>query len=168
LRIDKNHLYHGAALLQIAEDPHFKAINPIMVAKSASRSAYDIHGSKKRAGVYLKYATDPTPSYGEYVFNFQDEHLAELDEIAPIVPKLFLALVCVSAREICCLQYEQLLALIQERKKRRGAAEDTYTVLVTAEKGKSFRVYMNVPGVKKTKFGELTISRNDFPKAIFE
>jgi len=61
-----------------------------------------------------------------------------------------------------------LLALIERRKDLKGADEETYTVLVTAPANKSLRVYMNVPGVKKTQFGEITISRNDFPSVIFE
>jgi hypothetical protein len=115
----------------------------------------------------LKYATAPTASYNEYVFNFDEEHLAELDELAEIAPKLFLALICGEAREICSLPYENLVSLIDERKERKGAAEKTYTLLVTADAAKSFRVYMNVPGVKKRKFGELTVPRNAFPRALF-
>jgi hypothetical protein len=169
VRIHKNHLYHGAALLQIAEDPHFKAINSIITRNGPSRSAYEILGqSKHRSAVYLKYATSPTDAYDEYVFNFNTINLSELEEIAEVVPKVFIALVCVQAEQICCLPYRELLELIKRRKELKGGNEETYTILVTAPENKSLRVYMNVPGVKKKQFGEITISRNDFPSAIFE
>lgn len=164
MRIDKNHLYHGAALLQIAEDSHFTAINPIWLKKGVARNAYCIND---KVAVYLKYASNPTPAYDEFVFNFDRDHLAELEEIARLVPKIFLALVCVSARHICSLPYDDLLELVRGRRTRKEAPEDTYAVLVTAAEGRSFRAYMNVPGVKKTKFGELTISRNNFPRTLF-
>ena len=49
-----------------------------------------------------------------------------------------------------------------------GGNEDQYTVLVTAEAGKSLRVYMNQPGVKNTILGkELVIPRKAFPDVIF-
>ena len=168
MRIHKNHLYHGAALLQIAEDPHFKAINAIMLEKGASRSAYEIFGqAKRRSAVYLKYATSPTQAYDEYVFNFDKSQLAELQEIADVVPKVFVVLVCVRAEHICCLPYKKLLKLIDQRKKERGADESMYTVLVTAPQNKSFRVYTNFPGKKGQWLGELIVSRNDFPHVIF-
>jgi hypothetical protein len=168
VRIDKNHLFHGAALLQIAEDPHFKAINPIVVIGGVSRSAYEVYGTQARSAVYLKYATAPTVAYEEYVFNFDEDHLAELKELAALAPKLFLALICVEAHEICCLPYEKLISLIYERKERKGTSERTYTLLVTAYAGRSFRVYMNAPGKKGERLGELVVPRNAFPGDLFK
>jgi hypothetical protein len=169
LRIDKNHLYHGAALLQIAEDPHFKAVNSILTKRGPSRSAYEILGQgKRRSAVFLKFATTPTQAFEEYVFNFNRDQLAELEEIASVVPRVFLALICVTARHICCLPYEELLNLISGRRERKGSKEAIYTLLVTMPKNKSFRVYMNVPGRRKQQFGEIVISRNDFPSVMFE
>jgi hypothetical protein len=91
-----------------------------------------------------------------------------LEEIASVVPRLFLALICVKAEQICCLPYGELLNLIEERTQRKGSEEATYTLLVTVPKNKGFRVYMNVPGKKKQQFGETIVSRNDFPTVIFE
>lgn len=139
------------------------------MADGPSRSAYEILGqSKRRSAVYLKYATKPTPAFQEYVFNFNTDQQAELEEVADVVPRVFLGLVCVQAEQICCLPYEKLQGLIEERKRQRDEDEDMYTVLVTAPANKSFRVYMNVPGKKKTQFGEMTISRRDFPSVIFD
>ncbi|MEK6614962.1 MAG: hypothetical protein AABZ32_02455, partial [Bacteroidota bacterium] len=57
---------------------------------------------------------------------------------------------------------------IARRKNANGASEDVYTIIVTAPKGKSLRVYVNEPGKKKTILGEASIvSRNAFPEKIF-
>ena len=56
MKISDGHLYHGSALLQIAEDPRFTAINSIEVAGKKSRSAYRINDS---TGIFLKYASKP-------------------------------------------------------------------------------------------------------------
>ena len=45
MKISDDHLYHGSALLQIAEDPRFTAINSIEVSGKKSRSAYRINDS---------------------------------------------------------------------------------------------------------------------------
>lgn len=58
--------------------------------------------------------------------------------------------------------------LIQRRRAEKDEDEDQYQVLVTAPKGKSLRVYVNAPGVKKTLLGEpMIVGRSDFPEMIF-
>lgn len=166
MRIDDDHMYHGAALIQIAEDPLFTAINSFKLASGVSRVAYRINDD---IGVYLKYASNPTPAHREYVFTFRKEHLAEFGEIAKTAQKVFAALVCVKARQVCCLPYEGLTKLILARRKAKGAAENQYVILVTLPQGKSFRVYVNAPGVRNTMLGKaVVVSRNDFPSEIFK
>ena len=137
MRIDDDHLYHGAALIQIAEDPHFTAINSMKLASGISRNAYRINAD---LGVYLKYASKPTPSHGEYVFTFLRTHLDELAAIAEVTARSFVALVCVRDREICCLPYPDLKGLIERRRSAKGVSEDQYSVLVTAPPRSKFRV----------------------------
>ena len=48
-----------------------------------------------------------------------------------------------------------------------GEDEPHYQLLVTVPEGKSFRVYMNAPGQKKTALKNQIVSRNEFPRAIF-
>jgi hypothetical protein len=166
MKIADDHLYHGAALIQIAEDPQFTAINSFKLGTKTSRSAYRINDD---IGVYLKYAGIPNKSHGEYVFQFREEHLAELAEIAKVSVKVFVALVCVKARHVCCLSYQDLRTLIEARKTAKGEEEDQYTMLVTAPENKSFRVYVNKPGVKNTVLGKpIVVSRTAFPETIFE
>ena len=165
MKIDDDHMYHGAALIQIAEDPQFTAINSFKLAAGVSRSAYRINDD---IGVYLKYASKPTPAFREYGFTFQKQHLAELEEIAKATTNVFVALVCVKARQICCVRYSDLTKMVEARKNAKGAAEDQYLILITLPAGKSFRVYVNKPGVKKTMLGKaLVVSRNDFPSVVF-
>ncbi len=166
MRIDDDHMFHGAALIQIAEDPQFTAINSFKLAGGVSRSAYRINDN---IGVYLKYASKPTPPHREYFFTFQKEHLAELDEIGKATQKVFAALVCVKARQVCCLPYADLKNLIDARANAKGSKENQYLLLVTVPANKRFRVYVNAPGVRNTMLGKpVVISRNDFPGVIFK
>src|ERR1700730_11063603 len=109
MKIDDDHLYHGAALIQIAEHPQFTAINSFKGKLADYENAYRINSD---IAVYLKYASKPTKSHQEYVFTFNKANLAELEALAKVNGKTFLALVCVDAREVCCLPYDQLLRLI--------------------------------------------------------
>jgi len=165
MKIHDDHLYHGAALTQIAEHLQFTAINALKVNGKQIHVAYRINND---ISVYLKYATKPTPRFQEYIFTFTADHIKELAQIAQATPKTFIALVCVKDREVCCLPYSELLKLVARREKALGSPEDAHTILVTAPKGKSLRVYVNAPGKKKTILGkELVVSRNAFPDGIF-
>lgn len=166
MKINDDHLYHGAALIQIAEHPQFTAINSFKRQSIPSRSTFKINDN---IGVFLKYATETKGLFEEYVFTFRQEHLDELQEISTNTEKVFLALVCVKGREICCLSYGQLLELIERRRKAKMLTEEQYTVLVTMPESKSFRVCVNAPDKKKARLGKsLTIPRKYFPNKIFE
>ena len=165
MKIDNDHMYHGAALIQIAEDPKFTSINSLKVKTVVVENGYVINDG---IGVLLKYATKPVGTYCEYVFGFTQENLRDMVRIDNATNSLFLAMVCVKAREICCLRYQEFCELIQRRKAEKGADEDRYQVLVTAPKRRGFRVYVNAPGVKKTILGEAkSVSRSEFPQRIF-
>ena len=164
-KIEDKHMYHGAALSQIALHPSFTAINSTEIGGKKSRSAYRINAS---IGLYLKYAKDPRPPYTEYQFTFSQVHLRELEDLAKGNKKTFVAFVCKKSREIACLSREELLEKIAERKAESGKEEAQYVLLVTATPGNSLRVYTNVPGKKKLKMGELVVKRKDFPNRLFK
>ena len=165
MKIHDDHLYHGAALTQIAEHPQFTAINALKVGGKPIHVAYRINDD---ISVYFKYATKPTPRFQEYIFTFTADHMKELLQIAHATPKTFIALVCVKDREICCLPHSELLKLVASRENALSGPEDVHTILVSVPKGKSLRVYVNAPGKKKTILGkELVVSRNAFPDGIF-
>ena len=158
-------MYHGAALIQIAEHEQFTAINALKVAGKTVQVAYRINDD---IAVYLKYASKPTKAFKEYPFTFTKHHLDELEKIASANSKTLVALVCVEDRAICCISYDQLKGVVALRQKAKGQPEDQYVVLVTLPEGKSFRVYVNAPGQKKTQLGkEIKVPRNAFPNLVF-
>lgn len=166
MKIEKEHLYHGAALIQIAEDPHFTAINSFKIGNDVAKSAYRINDG---IGVYLKYAGEPSNSHHEYVFNFSTENRKEIAALCDSVDRFFVALVCVKAKEICCLNYEDVELLFRRRRKAKGIDEDQLTIQVTMPTGKKSRVYVNMPGKKNKMLGKpKLISRSDFPRVIFQ
>lgn len=166
MKIDDDHLYHGAALIQIAEHPQFTAINSFKGKLADYENAYRINSD---IAVYLKYAGKPNKARREYVFNFSKANLAELDAIAKVNGKTFLAMICVDAREVCCLPYDQLLTLIARRQRSAGKAENQYTLLVTAQKNAGLHVYVNAPHKKNTKLGkDIIVNRSAFPGDLFK
>lgn len=98
MNIKDDHLYHGAALTQIAEDDQFTAINPIDVRGKRSRSAFLVNAN---IAIYLKYdSVGPKGYYEEFKFTFTEDHLEELKELAEKHLNVFAALVCLKKRGI--------------------------------------------------------------------
>lgn len=84
------------------------------------------------------------------------------------VLRTFIILICVSLREVCCVQYTDFIEIIEERKKYIGRTEEQYMVVVAAQPKKRFRVYANMPGTKGYTLTSHIISRSDFPGVLFE
>ena len=165
MKIHDDHLYHGAALIQIAEHPQFTAINSLKVKGEVVRAAYKINA---HIAVYLKYAAKTHGRFKEYVFTFHTDHLETIEALADANPQTFIVLVCVKGRHICCIKASELSELIESRKEAAESEEDSYTVLVTMRFRKKMQVYMNQPGKKKTMLGRpLTVSRRVFPDVLF-
>jgi hypothetical protein len=165
MRIHDDHLYHGAALTQIAEFPTFKAINAFEPKKGEkSRSAFIVNHD---TGVYLKYATNPTKAFKEYVFTFTQANLDEMAALRAHHERVFVVMVCHAAKEICVLRLDEFEAHRQRRERENGSPEPHYQILITVPANKSFRVYVNAPGRKKTSLKQQVVNRNEFPKAIF-
>jgi hypothetical protein len=164
LKIQDEHLYHGAALIQIAEDPRFTAINALKLSGRIVNSAYRVND---QIAVYFKYAVKPHGRYREYLFNFKSDQIQQIRKISSTYDT-YLALVCVGAREVCAISADTLSDFIESRQKAFGGKEDQYTILVTVPKGKSMRVYVNHPGKKSTLLEkERVVSRRSFPAIIF-
>lgn len=165
MHIDDDHLYHGAALIQIAESPQFTAINSLKIAKRVLGMAYLINDD---VAVYLKYASKPNDAHEEYVFTFAEDHLSDLGKTAHKYDKTFIALVCVQERTICCISYAQLMELQTAREKSAGHKENFLSLLVTAPKNKQLRVSVNAAHQKNKYAKEMKVARNAFPGVIFE
>lgn len=163
MHIDDDHMYHGAALTQIAEHPQFKAINAFHHLDA--RGAFQINNN---VGVYIKHAQKVTPTYKEYVFTFTAKNLSDIENLKDLDHKVFVVLVCIKDREICSLTYAQFKKLLSDREDAFGESESQYQILVTAHPGQKFRVYVNHPGKKKTCLGQIRVSRSAFPATIFK
>jgi hypothetical protein len=165
MRINDDHMYHGAALTQIAEHPTFKAINAFWQKGKKSSCAFRINDS---TGIYIKYAGAPHGTAKEYVFTFTKPQLEELSVLREQCVKVFVTLVCIKVKEICVISYGQLQHLIQGRRRELGTDEDQYQVLVTALPNKQFRAYINCPARRGIILGEpLLVQRKAFPEILF-
>ena len=165
MKIHDDHLYHGAALLQIAEHPEFTAINPLELGERNLRVAYKVNDN---IAIYLKYATRPTGRYKEYVFTFSAAQLADIYNVRMLLSSIFIALVCVADREVCCLSEAELRSMVMARESEIGDEEDSVTVLVSIQQGKSLRAYVNVPGQRKGEALEVhVVPRGAFPAKLF-
>ncbi|MEC4593096.1 MULTISPECIES: hypothetical protein [Nitrospirillum] len=166
MKIDDDHMYYGAALLQIAEDRRFTAINPLVVGGIVFENFFRINDN---IIVSPKYCIKPKKPHSEYQFGFSFDNIESIKEIKKTQGNIFFALVCVEDRQICCLSSEELFRLIEQRIEKKGNQEDKYIVLVTVKAGESMRVYLNAPGVKNTICGSrIVVPRNRFPAAIFD
>ncbi len=167
MTIKDEHLYHCAALMQIAEDDEFTAINRLDLLGKRSISAFRINDN---IGVYLKYnSVEPRPN-GEYPFTFSQDTLKDLAAMEEAkLKKVFVALVCVKAEQVCVVTWQKLKEMMAIREKAAKEKENQYVVLVTALEHSKLRVYLNVPGkkgllLKKT---ENKVARNEFPSVLF-
>jgi hypothetical protein len=164
MKINDDHMYHGAALTQIAEHPTFKAVNSFWLNGKKSHCAFRINDT---TGIYIKYAGTPHGSAGEYTFTLAKTHTDELATLRQHCTKVFVVLVCIKAKEICVISYGQFIELISLRTEIRGHHEDQYQLLVTAPPSKQFRVYVNRPGRKGIMMGQQLVRRNAFPELLF-
>lgn len=165
MKIEKEHFNHGAALIQIAEDDRFTAINTLSVDGKKSKSAYRVNDD---TGVYLKYAGRPNKAHSEYTFNFNRDHRRDLKKISNAVSRLVVAMACVEGRQICCIEYSELAKLFKSRRRAKGQTEEQIQVLVTMPPRKEFRVYVNAPNRKNRRLGDpILVPRNGFPEIVF-
>jgi hypothetical protein len=159
MKILEKHLYHGAALMQIMEFPNFNSISSLNI-----QNAYLLND---KVALFTKYAKVKNQSHREHIFNFNKTNLKDLKLINKKNDELFIILVCIPDREICCLSYEEFKNLVKSRKKAKGEKEENYTVICKISKNEKIRVYVNQPNEKNTLIGEKLIARNEFPSKLF-
>ncbi len=170
--IDKDHLYYGAAVIQIAEHPSFTAINDFKRRRKTIRCAYWVN---QDIGIYLKYRTnaDREVSWGskdanEYDFVFTKDSLTHLAAMSQKARRAFVGFVCVQDKQICCLSVDELNTLIAARRSSKGAAEAQYTIVVALPEGSKFRVYVTPPNRRNKVLGRpILVARKDFPDKLF-
>ena len=86
---------------------------------------------------------------------------------AKYADRVYVILVCVKAKEVCILKFSELEEKRAGRELAKKAPEVQYQLLVALRPRKSFRVYMNAPGVKKTSLNQTVVNRNAFPADLF-
>lgn len=163
MKINDDHMYHGAALTQIAEHELFTSINAVKFDGHLSRSAFRVN---EDIGIYIKYAGRPTGS--DYIFTFTNANKTELARLMGRCDNVHLALVCVKDRQVCCISLAEFEAWLENRRVELGRVEATSTILVNLPIGKAFRVNMNQPGRRKIYLDNPQIvPRNRFPNILF-
>jgi hypothetical protein len=165
MKINDDHMYHGAALTQIAEHPVFKAINAFWSNGKKSSCAFRINDT---TGIYIKYAGAPRGAANEYIFTFTQSHLNEFTKLREQCTSVFAVFVCIGAKGICVLSYGQVMKFVKMRRDAKGESEEQYQILVTAPLNKNFRVYINKPNRKGLMIGKTLVARNKFPEILFE
>ncbi len=172
MKIDKDHLYYGAAVIQIAEHPSFTAINDFQRNRETIRCAYWVN---QDIGAYIKYRTEAdrvatwgTKDANEYLFVFNEENLDHIRNMKRRAQSSFVCFVCVEDKQICCISTEELLALVARRRSALGRDERQYTVVVALPKGSKFRVFVTPPRTRNKVLGDpILVAQKDFPDRLF-
>lgn len=173
MRINDDHMYHGAALTQIAEHERFTAINSIRLDDDRpSRSAFLINAG---IVIYLKYATESSMQGDDYIFTFNQSQKDELRYLRRAYRNgIFIALICVDERQICCISYDEFRRWLRSRRDalqdlERDTHEESSTILVQLQPGQRFQVNMNLPGSRGRYLdAPQRVPRNRFPNVLFE
>jgi len=144
MRIRQHHLWHGAALQQIAEYHEFTAINRI---DGGGRCAYLIND---KIPLWVKYRSE-----SPYHFTFTLDDQRKIETLYERYnDQIWIALVCGKLREICLLSYYQYRTLW-------NGPSRAFSISVWAEHGKCFRVRSGRQELAKT------IPKNAFPRKLF-
>jgi len=165
MKIQEEHKFHGAALIQIAEHPRFTAINPLVLSGKSMKNFYRIND---KIAVYLRYANTTTRTHKEHVFTFNQEHFNTLHSVLDTVDEIFIVFVCAIGKEICCVPYFELLTMKFDRDGYSTIKTKSYSFMVTVQKGKQMRLYQNQPGTRNTILDKsLLVKRKSFPDILF-
>ena len=169
-------MYHGPALIQIAEHDEFTNINRIDLPNTEYRSAFSVNGE---IGIFLKYSTiprnaNPAEHWVEYWFGFTQENLDDMNELKKDQGTAYAVLIISDDardnKEICCIDHYQLFWLKGQRDAKiaelRGAEVEGVTIRVRMRRNSpSFWVHVKQPGEKWYWYYDVPMS--DFPGKIF-
>ncbi len=177
MHIDKDHLFYGAAVIQVAEDDQYTSINQFEEKVGGKtkkmRCAYVVN---KDIGLYLKYWTKPRTANwhegkaDEYSFQFSSAERKKIALLAKRYPKCFLGLICVENERIILLSLNDFDELISRRRAAKGAKEETYVLVVALfpKSRRSAKVYVTPPSTRNKVLGSpVIVAENAFPRGIF-
>ena len=175
-KIDDDHMYYGAALLQIAEHPQYTSINTYKRGEKPVRCCYVVNDE---AGLYVKYRSKQQGAFrykttngerpgNEYHFVFDRKSRNTIDEMVQQRPSLFLALVCVEDRQICCISYEEFRNLVDKRHELLGGQESAQVAIYVAKiENSGFQVFVPTPKKRGSMNATTRVPQNAFPKKVF-
>ena len=155
MKIQEQHLYHGAALTQIVQHQSFKALN-----RASKKYGHYIVNTDRH--VFVKYRTKPEdetkPEHKDeslWKHIFSPEELSTIDNEIKHNKKVFLCLVC-GQETVCALDADQIQVVLDLTKKEQQ------WIRVRVPSGGSCHVSGSKGKLKKT------VPHNSFPDKVFE
>lgn len=165
MKISDEHKHFGSALLQILRHPTCHSLKSFNPDKGRSRSGFVVND---RIGVFIKYCTNPSKPFNEYVFSFTRR--VDIHEMAMMKKNLsyvYAGLVCLHDRQICCLSLDNLVSLAEQRDRLSGKTENIISIRVAYDAREYFKVRVNQPGRKWVRDNPIRIPRTGFPNLLF-
>ena len=173
VKIFDRQVYHGSALIQIAEHDKFTSINRIDLQGVGFRSVFSVN---EEIGIFLKYATTPSNTEPlEYSFRFSKGNMDGIKVLKKDLGDAYaLLIVSDDARdinEICCVPYRMLAELKGYRDRRNEALgknkEFGVDLYVQIRNGQLFEVNVKSPGKPGYAWREKVTEELPFPDIIF-
>jgi hypothetical protein len=145
MKIQEQHLYHGAALTQIVQHQSFKALN-----RASEKYGHYLVNTDRH--VFVKYRTnDKSP----WQYTFSPEELSTIDDEIKHKKRVFLCLVC-GQTTVCALDADQIQVVLDLTKKEQQ------WIRVEVPSGSSCHVSGSKGKLEKT------VPHNSFPDKVFE
>jgi len=145
MKIQEQHLYHGAALTQIVQHQSFKALN-----RASKKYGHYIVNTDRH--VFVKYRTN---KQSPWQHNFFPKELSTIDKEIKHNKKVFLCLVC-GQETVCALDADQIQVVLDLTKKQQQ------WIRVDVPSGGSCHVSGSKGALKKK------VPHNSFPDKVFE
>jgi hypothetical protein len=145
MKIQEQDVYHGPALMQIVEDPSFKALN-----RASKRYGHYLVNTDRH--VFTKYRrTKRSP----WQFVFTPDELSAISTAISADGHVFVCLVC-GHSTICALTADEVAQVIDV------TATSQQSIRVEVPSGGSCRVSGSIGKLKKT------VPHNSFPEKVFK
>lgn len=123
MKIQQQDMYHGAALMQVIEDPRFKALNKAVDGK------YGHYVLNNDTRLFVKYSTGSGP---EYRFSLSPDDIDAMKKDGASGHRVFGVFVCGDAT-ICAVESDDMWNVVEEN------PTTNQQVWIAAEPGKSMR-----------------------------
>lgn len=146
MKIQQQDLFHGAALMQVVEDPRFKALN------KAADGKYGHYVLNNNSRLFVKFTTGNGP---DYRFNLSVADVAAIKKDQSDGHRVYLVLVC-GDETICALPADDVWIVAESH------PNGNQQVWVRAETGKSMRFGRGQSQLNRA------IAHNSFPTVVLD